>query len=71
MPSVNDLNNIKELLYKKEETLSQFAQKSVNSKGRNKKETQQDPFRTEFQTDKERIINSKAFRRLKRKTQVF
>ena len=71
MPSVNDLNNIKELLYKKEETLSQFAQKSINSKGRNKKETQQDPFRTEFQTDKERIINSKAFRRLKRKTQVF
>lgn len=71
MPSVNDLNEIKKLLCKKEESLSKYAQKSVNSLGRNKTEEFDDPFRTEFQTDKERIINSKAFRRLKRKTQVF
>ena len=67
----NDFDNIKELLYKKEESLSPFAQKSVYSKGRAKEEPYKDPFRTEFQIDKERIINSKAFRRLKRKTQVF
>ncbi len=71
MPSVNDLNEIKKLLYEKEDSLSKYAQKSLNSLGRNKKEETNDSFRTEFQTDKERIINSKAFRRLKRKTQVF
>lgn len=71
MSSTIDFNNIKELLYKKEESLSKFAQKSANSRGRAKKEEANDPFRTEFQRDKERIINSKAFRRLKRKTQVF
>ena len=67
----DNLNNIRELLYEKEDALSEFAQKSINSKGRTKKEDSKDPFRTEFQTDKERIISSKAFRRLKRKTQVF
>ena len=66
-----DLKSIKTILYSKEENLSPFAQKSANSLGRNKKEEKTDPFRTEFQIDKERIINSKAFRRLKRKTQVF
>ena len=71
MHHTTDLKNIKELLYKREETLGDFAQKSINSKGRNKEENDIDPFRTEFQTDKDRIINSKAFRRLKRKTQVF
>ena len=71
MPTLDDLKQIKELLYQKEEGLSPFAQKSKESRGRNKKEENDDPFRTEFQTDKDRIINSKAFRRLKRKTQVF
>ena len=71
MPTLDDLKQIKELLYQKEERLSPFAQKSKESRGRNKKEENDDPFRTEFQTDKDRIINSKAFRRLKRKTQVF
>ena len=71
MPTLDDLKQIKELLYQKEEGLSPFAQKSKESRGRNKKEESDDPFRTEFQTDKDRIINSKAFRRLKRKTQVF
>lgn len=65
------IKDIKALLYSKEETLSPFAQKSANSRGRSKTEEATDPFRTEFQIDKERIINSKAFRRLKRKTQVF
>ena len=71
MPTLHDLKQIKELLYQKEEGLSPFAQKSKESRGRNKKEENDDPSRTEFQIDKDRIINSKAFRRLKRKTQVF
>ena len=51
------IKDIKALLYSKEETLSPFAQKSANSRGRSKTEEATDPFRTEFQIDKERIIN--------------
>lgn len=50
--------------------LSPFAQLSINSKGRQIKETECD-IRTKYQRDKDRIVYSKAFRRLKHKTQVF
>ncbi len=55
---------------KEKEWLSPLACPAVNSKGRQIPE-EEDPFRTCFQRDRDRIIHSKAFRRLKRKTQVF
>jgi dGTPase len=51
-------------------TLSPKATLSVDSKGRVRAESPH-PFRTAFQRDRDRIIHSKSFRRLKHKTQVF
>ncbi len=62
---------IREILENKEEILlSPYAQKSKNSRGRLKPEPECD-IRPAFQHDRDRIIHSKAFRRLKHKTQVF
>jgi dGTPase len=53
-----------------EERLSAAAAKSAQSRGRVRPE-EPDEFRTAFERDRDRIIHSKAFRRLKHKTQVF
>ena len=52
------------------DTLSPHAALASVSKGRERDEPQ-DPLRTCFQRDRDRIVHSKAFRRLKHKTQVF
>ena len=62
---------MKEKTYEKERAfLSPYATKSYESKGRMREEPAC-PMRTDFQRDRDRIIYSKAFLRLKNKTQVF
>ncbi|MCC8167808.1 MAG: deoxyguanosinetriphosphate triphosphohydrolase [Clostridiales bacterium] len=52
------------------ENLSPFASKSAQSRGRERDEPQCD-IRPVYQRDRDRILHSKSFRRLKNKTQVF
>ena len=54
----------------KENHLKTYAVKSINSKGRIYKELE-NSFRSPYQRDRDRIIHSSSFRRLKHKTQVF
>lgn len=63
--------NMREMLEQKEyTTLSEQAQKAAESKGRSYTEEESD-VRTCYQRDTDRIVHSKAFRRLMHKTQVF
>ena len=63
--------NVKEKTYERERMfLSPFAVRSENTRGREREEAPCS-MRTEFQRDRDRIIYSKSFLRLKNKTQVF
>jgi dGTPase len=59
-----------ELEGRERQILAAVAAKSADSKGRLRPEAE-DPIRPSFQRDRDRIIHTKAFRRLKHKTQVF
>ena len=63
--------NIREEFEKREKSfMSPFGCQSAKSKGRQRQEAPC-PIRTVFQVDRDRIVYSNAFRRLKYKTQVF
>lgn len=63
--------NIRKMIEEREaQFLSPYAMLSTKSKGR-KREEEPNPVRTDFQRDRDRIIHTKSFRRLKHKTQVF
>ncbi len=66
-----ELHTIREELEAREAaTLSPYATLARASRGRETPEPE-DPIRTCFQRDRDRIVHSKAFRRLMHKTQVF
>ena len=66
-----EYQNVRERLCANEELfLSPYAVRSSQTQGRLREEAPCD-FRTEFQRDRDRIIYSNSFKRLKNKTQVF
>ena len=65
------MSTLREALERREaEILAPEAAKSAKSRGRLRPEAEDD-VRPAFQRDRDRIVHSKAFRRLKHKTQVF
>ena len=67
---MDDLSVVRARLEAAEARLSPYAAKSTTSRGRRHPE-EPSPVRTGYQRDRDRILHTKAFRRLKHKTQVF
>ncbi len=69
-PNPRPHESVRKRLEAREASLAPAAMRSARSRGRVVPEAPSD-MRTEYQRDRDRIIHSKAFRRLKHKTQVF
>ena len=68
---MNKFNSIREKLENDEKTLLiQSSSFSADTKGRERLE-EKDSIRTDYMLDRDRILHSKSFRRLKHKTQVY
>jgi len=67
---MNTIPNINNLAQKLDSILQPYAVKHSTSKGRTY-QSSVDQFRLPYQLDRDRVLHSKAFRRLKSKTQVF
>ena len=65
-----DLDSVRQALDARESRLSPLAARELDSRGRERPEQPQ-PLRLAYQLDRDRIIHTRAFRRLKHKTQVF
>ena len=71
MPSSkHDLSAVRRRIEQREELLSPHATRTASSAGRAVPE-EQSPVRGEFQRDRDRIVHTNSFRRLKHKSQVF